>query len=212
MKHLMVCAVAAGIVVLTGTAQAAPPSHGVGYRPYSGHAYWSINSGLSFSADTTMRDDFGDSADIDYASGYMFSTAVGAALGTGLRVEAELALRGNEIDTVSYGGSTYEGAGDATIFTTMMNLYYDLPTGTSFTPYFGGGLGLGIATIDGDYSGSSSSTSMAYQAGFGARFDLTRAAALDVGYRFFGLTKSDYDDIDGDYQSHNLQFGIMFRY
>ncbi len=203
MKKMVLSSVFAASLLSAGVSQAAPQH---------AYPYWSINSGLSFSADTTMQDDYGDSSTIDYASGYMFSTAVGAALPSGLRLEGELALRGNEIDTISYGGSTYEGAGDATIFTTMMNLYYDLYTGASFTPYVGGGVGLGIATIDADYGGSSSSTSMAYQAGFGARFDLTRSVALDVGYRFFGLTESDYDGIDGDYQSHNLQVGVSFKY
>ncbi len=83
-------------------------------------------------------------------------------------------------------------------YSAMLNLYYDIDTGTKFTPYIGGGIGYARvkskAVVTGDIPGGhldiSSSThenNFAWQLGFGVSYQVTNNIDLDFGYRY-----SDY--------------------
>lgn len=45
--------------------------------------------------------------------------------------------------------------------TAMLNLFYDIPTGTAFTPYIGGGLGIGMRQTTREYKDRANCTSLA---------------------------------------------------
>jgi opacity protein-like surface antigen len=119
------------------------------------------------------------------------------------------------------------------IQTLFVNAYWDINTGTQFTPYLGAGLGMafintkftdkGDDTIEGPWNestGSKNVTNFAWNVGAGLGYDFTENWTLDVGYRFVGLgsvkTKSYSDD---DYKMYgktdNLyqhQFAVGIRY
>ena len=88
--------------------------------------------------------------------------------------------------------------------TLFLNAYWDIDTGTKFTPYFGAGLGMGfIGTkvgADGDtYDagvlqeswdikiGSKTVTNFAWNVSAGLGYDITDHWTIDAGYRFVGL-------------------------
>jgi opacity protein-like surface antigen len=84
------------------------------------------------------------------------------------------------------------------IQTLLVNSYWDINTGTNFTPYVGAGIGLGIIKTDFSGSGwnpgysnwddpnlgSKTVTNFAWNAGAGIGYDLTDNWTVDLGYKF----------------------------
>lgn len=89
------------------------------------------------------------------------------------------------------------------IQTLFLNAYWDINTGTAFTPYVGAGIGM--AFIDTKYNcrgqsvsdpvndwvatstGSKSRTNFAWNVGAGLGYDFNEYVTLDIGYRFVSL-------------------------
>lgn len=164
------------------------------------------------------------------AAGYDFSKQFN------LPVRAELEFAGfTEAEakrSFRDGGDHHKLKQTFNIKTLFVNAYWDIETGTQFTPYVGGGLGLGFVDTKLKYSGedaystwgastgSRSVTNFAWNVGIGLGYDITENWVLDAGYRFVGLgsvkTKS-YDlagmKIHG--KANNLfqhQFSVGVRY
>jgi opacity protein-like surface antigen len=125
------------------------------------------------------------------------------------------------------------------IQTLFLNAYWDIDTGTKFTPYVGAGLGMGFigtkwrswgasydptdipGTFDHfDDTAKKRSTNFAWNIGAGVGYDITDNVTLDAGYRFVGLgsVKSGTlasDGGDGGFKTKNLyqhQFAIGLRF
>lgn len=121
------------------------------------------------------------------------------------------------------------------IQTLFFNAYWDIDTGTRFTPYLGAGLGMAfigtkmksngydIGDPDDSWSestGSKTVTNFAWNVGAGLGYDLTENWTLDAGYRFAHLgsvkTKTFSDDESTFHgKTSNLyqhQFAIGVRY
>lgn len=120
------------------------------------------------------------------------------------------------------------------IQTLFVNAYWDINTGTQFTPYLGAGLGMGFINtklryngdldpyIDGPIStGSKTITNFAWNIGAGIGYDITENWTLDAGYRFVGLgsvktkTKTFDDELDVYGKTSNLyqhQIAVGVRY
>jgi opacity protein-like surface antigen len=125
------------------------------------------------------------------------------------------------------------------IRTLFINAYWDIPTGTRFTPYVGAGLGAGFINTNGNFSGvvttgggvtetwsgrtgSKTVTNFAWNVGAGVGYDLTDYVTVDLGYRFTGLgsvktkiLRRDVDEIsfktDNLYQ-HQIALGLRFTF
>jgi OmpA-OmpF porin, OOP family len=79
----------------------------------------------------------------EYKIGPAGALSLGWAFGNGLRTEIELAARSNKVDQVTgTGGGVNDGKMNA--YSAMLNLLYDINTGTAFTPYLGGRYRLGL--------------------------------------------------------------------
>ncbi len=83
----------------------------------------------------------------------------------------------------------------------FVNAYFDINTGTSFTPYVGAGLGLGFNHFSTNASangvreatlGSHTSTNFAWNIGLGVAYNFNENVAVDLGYRYaqFGKGKT----------------------
>ena len=103
------------------------------------------------------------------------------------------------------------------IQTLFTNVYYDINTGTKFTPYVGAGLGMAFIKTKGhtknaypndpgnpeEWSGSWGSrnvTNFAWNVGGGLGYDIADNVTIDAGYRFVGLGKVNtktYTETDG---------------
>jgi opacity protein-like surface antigen len=84
-----------------------------------------------------------------------------------------------------------------------------------FSPYVGGGLGVGFVNVDIDsiegidLDASSDETGFAYQVGGGLMWSVSDNMALDLGYRYRGVALDDYDQ---SLTSHNVLLGVNFGF
>jgi opacity protein-like surface antigen len=130
----------------------------------------------------------------DLQSGFWFGGGAGFKTGA-LRVDA----------TVDYGAPVnYSGnavtAGDVTAkvqaSTALFNVYYDIGTWSGLTPYIGAGVGAAYISVS-DYQSAvtppltavpeAKRWGVAWGAMAGVSYQLTRALAVDGGYRYLGL-------------------------
>ncbi len=125
------------------------------------------------------------------------------------------------------------------IQTLFLNAYWDIDTGTPFTPYVGVGAGIGFigtkwkggyADNAKNYTNSGSSSrrtvsNFAWNVGVGVGYDITENWTVDLGYRFVGLgsvktASSTFTDMDGNLikehaktsELNQHQFALGFRY
>ena len=163
-KYASARIVAGAVALVSGLGSAAAPA------AHAADGAWYIggNLPLMFIDDTESRTT-GDSrtplGSFGYTSndvtrhdtGFKLGAALGYEFGTGLRVEGELFFASAEVDTITYKGVTARPPGgmpiDIPVGTTipasgpgrqlggMVNLWYDLDTGSGWAPFFGGGLG-----------------------------------------------------------------------
>ena len=127
------------------------------------------------------------------AVGYNF----GPKFNVPIRTEFEYALRSNSWrDRDGFiDGDRWSSKHSLNISTLFFNAYVDIPTGTPFTPYIGGGLGLGfnytgmrVETGDGRVSWDQYNATFAWNAGGGVAYAFTENVSADIGYRFTGAS------------------------
>ena len=130
-----------------------------------------------------------------------------------IRTEIEYALRSDSSHRKDGSGwaSSYSTKYLSNISTLFLNAYFDLDTGTPFTPYVGGGLGmsfnytgasgnmLALSNIPGllhwgRVSGEDRSTNFAWNVGAGVAYSITENIAADLGYRFIS---AGYREVSG---------------
>ena len=132
------------------------------------------------------------------ALGYNF----GPKFNVPIRAEVEYAMRsnaGNNKDGSSAGGSWWNTKQTMNVSTLFFNGYFDIPTGTPFTPYIGGGLGMAFnytqVKAEGFEPGGGApwsenksryDTTFAWNAGAGLSYAFTEHVSADLGYRFIG--------------------------
>lgn len=145
----------------------------------------------------------------------------GALIGEG-RIEVEYSHRGNKIKKVNFANGNFAGGGDLTADSYMLNLFAVSRDRRAWSPY--GGVGLGAASVKasglsvaGFPVASGSSTVFAYQVGVGIDYALTNNVAFDLGYRFFGTTRPQFTESNGqklkmDYFSNSVQLGVRFGF
>ena len=121
---------------------------------------------------------------------------LGVSLGTDLsyssslpvRLETEYLYHGNQ--TFSVGNQNH----DISAHSIMGNIFLDLQTDTEFTPYVGGGLG--VAHLKDHVTVGNTITrdkrwNLAWNLGGGIAWGLSESLALDLGYRYMDLGKTD---------------------
>ena len=131
-----------------------------------------------------------------YNIGYAMSGAVGYKLFSGVRAELEITERESRVKKDPYAqGVIPAGSYTAQTSTALMaNAYIDLHNKTSFTPYFGGGLGAAYVknpdfyVFNGQSTGKLEDFVPAYQFMTGVNYDFNTSFApveLFIGYRYF---------------------------
>jgi opacity protein-like surface antigen len=148
-------------------------------------AYATVFAGASLPhAEVTAYQDgipVGISFDLDFDVGYIVGGAVGTTVLPHLRGEIEFSVVQTTI--TDFFGIPVEL--DSTGYNLLGNLWYDVDTGSSFTPYVGGGVGYGhtVVTSDG-VDQEMTSSGWLYQLGAGVRVAAADNIALDLGYRY----------------------------
>jgi opacity protein-like surface antigen len=197
----------AGILAMTSSATA--QTHG-----YAGSAL-----GAVLARDSSASDTGGTEAVMSYDTGFVFSLAAGAWFDWGGRLEGEMAWRRlPAVRLYPCSGMTSYYA-DTTLWGVngMVNYWQELFPRAAVTPYVGGGMGVAWVTVsDAAFNATSGndSTGFAWQAGGGFLFKAGSRFALDLGYRYFGITGLEFGQqrFGTSLGSHTLTLGIMSNF
>ncbi|MBC6407161.1 MAG: porin family protein [Rhodobacteraceae bacterium] len=147
-------------------------------------------------------------ATIDYERGTGLHLAYGRDYGT-FRWEVEGLRQEADRDYIESGGRRRNLGGSADALALMVNGWIDIETGTAFTPFIGGGVGVvrfsgdGIAGAQGD-----SDTSFAAQIGVGMAYQINDSMAIEAALRQFAAR--DVNDYDVDISS--ILIGLRFSF
>jgi outer membrane immunogenic protein len=146
---------------------------------------------------------------------------IGHAYGNGFRTEIELGYRTNDFDEIRIS-SLFDGGresldGDTSVFSLMVNGYYDLAAIGRITPFIGGGIGFARVSLDSsDFEIDDNDTVFAYQLAIGGAINLNPQLNLDLQYRFFGTSDPEYNveglQVKTEYTTHNLMVGLRYGF
>ena len=144
--------------------------------------------------------------------GYRFAAGVMVPLCGGLaesvRAEVEYGLLNKTHNTV------YLNTIQSKIQTAFANVYYDLDTGTSVTPYVG--VGLGYAHINEKNADvKDSEDNFAYNVGAGVSVNVSYNMDVELGYRFtdYGKIKSRTPEYSKrNYDSQEVLLGLRYTF
>ena len=203
MKRIMGLMIMASVLMFPLTAKAADSQLGIYVAP-------KIIYGLTYMKDVKHKEvwygtpdpwNMGSHQDNTFggslAAGYDFSKK----LNVPVRAELEYAAFTKAEAEDMLWGVTYSYQSN-NIQTLFANVYYDINTGTKFTPYVGAGIGAGFIRAKGYYydnryiTDSKTVTNFAWNIGLGLGYEITKNVALDIGYRFadLGKAKTGRDD------------------
>lgn len=178
--------------------------------------YFGGHAGLNLTVDSDITEPvvfYGDTASFD--TGFALGGFVGYDTGTGVRVEGELTYRSNDLDGFSLlPGVPFDGGIDS--LSLMGNVFYDFNTGSAWSPYVGGGLGVALMTADITSVGidviDDDDTVFAYQLGAGVGYALSPTVSITADYRFFATGNPEFadfaaDNIEFEYMNHSILVG-----
>ncbi len=177
---------------------------------------YQTNYGGGFLSGSNSDNTFGAA----FALGYDFY----ANSDTSLRTEVEYAFRSefNSEDSASFYGATYSTETSINVHTIMANVYYDFYNESAFTPYVGGGLGVGF--LDGDFEtngvhvGSTKiqNTVFAFNLGAGVGYNINESLTADLGYRYLNLGTGDTDyygnELKTSMSAHEFSLGLRLGF
>jgi opacity protein-like surface antigen len=175
-----------------------------------------------------------------FEPGFTGGVGVGYVWGPAFRTDFTVDI--HSISQAKYNGtqSYFDGAAvqtlavqDKTSFMStilLLNAYYDIRTGTPFTPYIGGGLGFTVndasrhisasqAGVTTNASGSTTDVQFAAAAMVGVNWELSSFTSIDVNYRYLYIGGSGTDvtvngvnsSVDvGSINDHQIRAGFRF--
>ena len=204
MKNSLILFAALLILAFPAICLAGPPSPG----PYA-----SVFLGASFPTNTTVvSTQFGSGGGtfndrVEFDPGANFGGAGGYDFGF-FRLEGEISYKNGEISTVTEqdSGTRFVNTnGRVSALAVMFNAFLDLHNKTTVTPYIGGGIGFAALHLSDTFGTdtttrdrvrlyrSDDDTVFAYQAGAGLEIAFTNRLSLDLGYRYFGTSKANFN-------------------
>lgn len=158
----------------------------------------------------------------EFDTGGAIFGAIGAIFGD-FRAEAELFGSINDVSAIKAGGNSVSANGDVSTAGLMFNGYFDIPTGSKWKPYIGGGLGFSNVAINdlaavGFLIADDDDTVFAYQGKAGVAYQFSERWAGMLGYRYFATDDADFVDSGGSgfstdgVQMHVFEIGARFRW
>ena len=174
-----------------------------------------IGVGMNLDSDVDNISSTTDSAKITYDSGFTGSLAAGYDFANPFRMELELIRQKSDLDITSYNnlyGSLNEG--DLKKNSLMVNAFYDVDTGSAWTPFVGAGMGWSKIDIDAPNLNDSDSDDdvFAYQFIGGVAYAFNEQWSVDAQYRFKGTSDASIDGADFDVNSNDVMVGLRFSF
>jgi outer membrane protein OmpA-like peptidoglycan-associated protein len=161
--------------------------------------------------------------------GYVILGEVGYGIGP-FRAEAEVGWRGNDVDKLkSASNATFSGSrGSLNLLSGMFNGYYDIHTGTPFTPFIGAGLGVADVSADkiratGATVSNDDKATFAYQGIAGVSYAVSDNLGIKLDYHYLRTNPtslredSSLGDVAGaklktTYASHAVLVGFIYKF
>jgi len=173
-----------------------------------------IGVGMTLNSDIDNLFSSGDSAKMTFDSGFVGSFAAGYDFANPLRVELEIIGQKNDLDITSYNNQYSSfNEGDLKTRSIMFNGFYDIDTGSAWTPFAGIGMGWGRVVInDPGFNSSDSDDVFAYQLIGGVSYAFNEQWSLDGQYRFMGSSDATIDDSDFNVNSNDVMLGLRFNF
>ncbi|NOQ45367.1 MAG: outer membrane beta-barrel protein [Desulfobulbaceae bacterium] len=178
--------------------------------------YVKANIGVGMAMDTDIDNvpNAGDTAKMTYDSGFIGSLAAGYDFANPLRLEIEFIRQKNDLDITSsnnFYGTFNEG--DLKTHSFMFNGFYDVDTGSAWTPFIGAGLGWSKLDInDPGFNDSDSDDVFTYQFIGGVAYAFNDQWSVDAQYRFMGTSDATIDGADFNFNSNDLMLGLRYSF
>jgi OOP family OmpA-OmpF porin len=193
--------------------------------PEGGNFYVGLDAGASFVADSDISGG-GLSGVASFDPGFNVGAAFGYRFLEHFRSELNTSYRRANVDKVTGGGETLIGAGDAGVFSAMVNGYFDWDLGIPVKPYIGVGIGVGVVMVDSDASANvlivdDSTAEFAWNVMGGLSFEVVENVIISGGYRYFSTLDATLDatlvgfgsgSVDGEIGVHELIFGVRYEF
>lgn len=174
---------------------------------------WMTPQPTSFGVRSTSTDAWGGAL----ALGYDFKSGFGLPI----RAELEYAARSQAKGTTMAGpddvDKTVLNSRKINVNTLFANVFYDFNTGTSFTPYIGGGIGLASISVrdtfsDGyfglptaPFTGRKNVTNFAWNLSAGVAYSFDSHWTLDLGYRYSNFGRVKGAQVTDGYEQHQAK-------
>ena len=175
--------------------------------------YLKANIGIGMAMDTDI-DNITNStgtAKLTYDNGFVGSLAAGYDFANPMRMEVELIRQKNDLDPFFNDNDFNDG--DLKTHSVMLNGFYDVDTGSPWTPFAGAGIGWSELDIhDPGFSSSDSDDVFTYQFIGGVAYAFNDQWSVDAQYRFIGTSEATIDGGDFDFNSNNLMLGLRYSF
>jgi opacity protein-like surface antigen len=191
--------------------------------------YFGVTVGTALTSVNKLSDSSG-SLNTDFDPGYMAGLTAGVTFDSmrgwnieRIRAEAEIAYRSSGLVRMkNLQGQSADMSGTVSVTNFMLNGYLEntslLPNNIPAILFLTVGAGAAHASISSiSYQGttlvkSASDTQLAYQAGFGVGYELTKNTTLDASYKYMGTTTFNFAGIKAEYGSHNILLGARYAF
>ena len=184
--------------------------------------YLTIGAGAAWPSDMNVRTrnfDPNFNGDATFGGGFSIDGGLGYDFGA-IRTELTYGYTRASLDEVNINNSSlnFSSSGIINKNDVMASLYWDIATGSRFTPYIGGGIGYTnlstpSITIDGFRSGSANRGLFGWQAKVGVSYATTynTDVYLEGTYAGAGGFSSDYIQYDS-YNDWGAKLGFRYRF
>lgn len=202
-----------------GVTSYAPAGHAAPKGPFVG-----IMGGVNFSGDQDISGTgVGINRNVDTDTGWAVMPSIGYRYGNGVRTEFELGYRSNDVDGVS-GAAAAASGGEITAKSAMLNLLYDVDTGSRLMPYVGAGIGYAQVDYDGVRPVgvgvnriNDDDNVFAYQGMAGLSYWVNESLEVAAEYRYFATQDPDFRtsagvNVEGEYDSHSALVGLRWNF
>ena len=172
-----------------------------------------IGLGMMMDSDIDNMPNTAGTAKMTFDSGWLGTLGAGYDFGN-FRTELEYIWQKNDLDRLSYDNMYGNfNQGDLKTQAFMVNGFYDVDTGSAWSPFVG--IGLGWAKVDLDTPAlplGDNDDVFAYQLMAGVAYNFTDQLAVEAQYRFFDTQDATIQGADFGTTSNDLLLGIRYTF
>lgn len=232
MRYMLLTAIPMAIAAYQPVAAQSPylsapsSSQARSYQDNFPNWYLGVNAQLSFVQDSDVSSPATGLSELDFDTGYALGGAIGfrpyatSGLFADTRFELEYTYRNADVSSATVSGAGISPDAGILTHSIMLNAFYDIDTGTQWTPYFGGGIGFAFSNVTSSTLNiDDNDENFAYQGMLGVTYAPQSLPDTEwgIGYRYFGsespsVTDSAGNNIEYDVDSHNLELIGRFRF